>query len=432
MRALAIAATGMSAQEQNLEVIANNIANINTTGFKRSRAEFTDLIYQTERLMGVSSRGRDATIPEGAQIGLGVRTAAIRSVDLQGALTNTGNTLDLAINGRGWFQVTNANGDTVYTRDGAFNTNQTGQLVTMDGYTVIPSILIPANATNLAIGQTGVVTVTVPGQATPQQLGQLTIANFVNDAGLQALGSNYFQQTAGLRPANRRRSRRHGVRRPSARLHRGVQRRSCDRDHQSDRGPARLRDELEGDPGGRSDVRDDLQHALVAVTRSVGLRAVMGHEGGAVAGLAVWTLLVLGALWGPVRAQEAGAPTPTAVIYPGDVIRDEMIADSPEGGVRDGGGPFIEDRTLVVGKVARLTLLPGHAIPYAGVSNRKLVANGAEVKLVYSDGGLLIMTTGAALQDGEIGDVVRVRNSDSGVTVSGAVQPDGSVKVGGG
>jgi len=98
MRALAIAATGMSAQEQNLEVIANNVANINTTGFKRSRAEFTDLIYQTERLMGVSNRGRDATIPEGAQIGLGVRTAAIRSVNLQGALTNTGNQLDLAVN----------------------------------------------------------------------------------------------------------------------------------------------------------------------------------------------------------------------------------------------------------------------------------------------------------------------------------------------
>ena len=110
MRALAIAATGMSAQEQNLEVIANNIANLNTTGFKRSRAEFTDLIYQTERVMGVSSRGRDATVPEGAQVGLGVRTAAIRSLQIQGALTNTGNSLDLAINGRGWFQVTHPGG----------------------------------------------------------------------------------------------------------------------------------------------------------------------------------------------------------------------------------------------------------------------------------------------------------------------------------
>src|SRR5208283_4250752 len=174
MRALTIAATGMSAQERNLEVIANNIANINTTGFKRSRAEFTDLIYQTERLMGVSTRGRDATIPEGAQIGLGVRTAAIRTVNIQGALTNTGNLLDLAINGRGWFQVTNANGETLYTRDGAFNTNQNGQLVTMDGYTVTPTILVPQNATNVTVSQTGVVTVTTPGQSTPAS-GQPTV-----------------------------------------------------------------------------------------------------------------------------------------------------------------------------------------------------------------------------------------------------------------
>jgi flagellar basal-body rod protein FlgG len=200
MKALSIAATGMNGQEQNIEVIANNIANINTTGFKRARAEFTDLIYQNERLMGVASRGRDATVPEGAQIGLGVRTAAVRTVHLQGTLTNTGNTLDLALNGRGWFQVTTPNGDTVYTRDGAFNTNATGQVVTTDGYTVIPAITIPVNTTNLTISQTGVVTATIPGQTNPQQLGQITIANFINDAGLLPLGSNLYQQTAASGP----------------------------------------------------------------------------------------------------------------------------------------------------------------------------------------------------------------------------------------
>ncbi len=200
MRALSIAATGMSAQEQNLEVIANNIANINTTGFKRSRAEFTDLIYQTERLMGVSSRGQNATIPEGAQIGLGVRTAAIRSVHIQGALTNTGNSLDLALNGRGWLQVTTPAGETVYTRDGAFNTNAAGQLVTTEGYTVTPPIVIPATATSITVSQSGIVTATIPGQTTGQQLSQLTIANFVNEAGLQHLGSNLFQQTAASGP----------------------------------------------------------------------------------------------------------------------------------------------------------------------------------------------------------------------------------------
>jgi flagellar basal-body rod protein FlgG len=195
MRALSIAATGMNAQEQNLEVIANNVANINTTGFKRSRAEFTDLIYQTERLAGVSSRGRDATVPEGAQIGLGVRTAAVRSLQIQGALTNTGNTLDLAINGRGWFQVTTPNGDTVYTRDGAFNTNAQGQLVTSDGYLLTPTVTVPSTATSVTVSQSGMVTATIAGQQNPQQLGQLTIANFINEAGLQALGGNLFQQT---------------------------------------------------------------------------------------------------------------------------------------------------------------------------------------------------------------------------------------------
>lgn len=133
----------------------------------------------------------------------------------------------------------------------------------------------------------------------------------------------------------------------------------------------------------------------------------------------------------PAAAQEALAPTPRVVIYPGDVIRDDMLADVAEA-ARDGSGPFVEQRSLIVGKVARLTLLPGHAIPFSAVSNRKLVTNGAEVKLIYSEGGLVIMTTGDALQDGSIGDIVRVRNSDSGVTVSGAVQPDGTVRVSGG
>ena len=196
MRALAIAATGMSAQERNIEVIANNVANINTTGFKRSRAEFTDLIYQNERLQGVASRGKDATVPEGAQIGLGVRTAAIRSVNIQGSLTSTGNSLDMSINGRGWFQVATPAGDTVYTRDGAFNVNAQGQLVTGDGLLVTPNIVVPINATAVNVSQTGVVSASVAGQTAPQTLGQLTLAHFVNDAGMLALGGNLFQQTA--------------------------------------------------------------------------------------------------------------------------------------------------------------------------------------------------------------------------------------------
>ena len=196
MKSLAIAATGMSAQQLKLEVIANNLANINTTGFKRSRAEFTDLLYQAERLQGVSNRGRDATVPEGAQLGLGVRAAAIRTLHVQGALANTGNKLDLALTGRGWFQVVGPDGETVYTRAGSFNTSATGQLVTLDGYTVEPPILVPAGTIEVNVSESGMVSARIDGRPTPLQLGQLTLANFSNETGLEALGGNLYRQTS--------------------------------------------------------------------------------------------------------------------------------------------------------------------------------------------------------------------------------------------
>ncbi len=196
MRALAIAATGMSAQQQNIEVISNNIANINTTAFKRSRAEFTDLLYQAERLQGVSNRGRDAIVPQGSQIGLGVRTAAIRGLQTQGALAQTGNSFDLALNGHGWFQITGADGETLYTRAGSFSTNANSQLVTVDGYLLNPTITIPSNVVNVTVGQSGIISAMIAGQTQPQQLGQLTLTNFANDPGLESLGGNLFRQTA--------------------------------------------------------------------------------------------------------------------------------------------------------------------------------------------------------------------------------------------
>ncbi|RIY01897.1 flagellar basal-body rod protein FlgG [Aureimonas flava] len=194
MRALAIAATGMNAQQTNVEVIANNIANINTTGFKRSRAEFTDLLYQVERMQGVPARGGENVVPEGARIGLGVRTAAVRAVHIQGALEQTGNNLDLAINGQGWFQIEGPGGETLYTRDGAFNKNDTGQIVTLDGFTVDPGITVPENTTDLSINDSGEVYATVDGEA--QLIGQLTIVNFANEPGLAAEGGNLFRETA--------------------------------------------------------------------------------------------------------------------------------------------------------------------------------------------------------------------------------------------
>lgn len=196
MRALAIAATGMNAQQTNLEVIANNIANINTTGYKRSRAEFSDLLYQSERLKGVPNRANQAIVPEGANIGLGVQTAAVRNLHIQGELEQTNNKLDLAIVGRGWFQVAQPDGTTMYSRAGAFNTNAEGQLVTIDGYTVVPEITVPPDASEVQINRSGQVSARIGNAAEFTTLGQLTLANFVNEPGLQPMGDNLFQQTA--------------------------------------------------------------------------------------------------------------------------------------------------------------------------------------------------------------------------------------------
>ena len=201
MRALSIAATGMNAQQTNLEVIANNIANINTTGFKRARAEFTDLLYQVDRMQGVPSRANASVVPEGVSIGLGVKTAAVRNLHIQGNLISTGNKFDLALTGNGWFQIDGADGETLYTRSGAFNTNATGQLVTLDGYTVQPNITVPADAIEVVVNKSGEVFARIDGQVDLQSLGQLTLANFSNESGLAAMGDNLFRETPASGPA---------------------------------------------------------------------------------------------------------------------------------------------------------------------------------------------------------------------------------------
>jgi flagellar basal-body rod protein FlgG len=195
MRALSIAATGMTAQQTNVEVIANNVANINTSGYKRARAEFTDLLYQAERTVGTPNRGGEGGLPEGAHIGLGVRTAAVRHLHSQGALTRTTNKLDVALNGRGWLQISGPNSETLYTRAGALNKNASGQLVTLDGALVQPPITIPQNASEVIINETGQVFARAGTGADLQQLGQLTLANFANEAGLEPLGDNLFRET---------------------------------------------------------------------------------------------------------------------------------------------------------------------------------------------------------------------------------------------
>jgi len=195
MRAMNIAASGMMAQQTNVEVIANNIANLNTTAFKRQRAEFQDLLYQSERRVGATSSDTGTIVPVGVQIGIGVKTAAVYRITTQGNLTQTSNPLDLAIQGRGFFQVLQPDGTTAYTRAGSFQLSPTGEIVTADGFTVQPGITLPQNTLGLTINPSGQVLAQVAGQTTPQTVGQLQLANFPNEGGLEALGSSLFQET---------------------------------------------------------------------------------------------------------------------------------------------------------------------------------------------------------------------------------------------
>ena len=194
-QALAIGATGMEAQQLNIGVIWNNIANLSTTGFKASRAEFQDLLYQNMRSVGSQSSDTGTVLPSGLQVGLGVQPAATYRINSQGNLSVTNNPLDLAINGLGYFQVQMPDGTTTYTRDGGLQLNSTGQIVTAEGYLIIPNITVPSTATAVTINASGQVQATITGQTAQATLGQIQLANFVNPAGLDAIGNNLLRET---------------------------------------------------------------------------------------------------------------------------------------------------------------------------------------------------------------------------------------------
>ncbi len=195
IRSLWIAKTGLDAQQTQLDVTSNNLANVSTNGFKRARAVFEDLLYQTLRQPGASSSAQ-TQIPSGLQIGTGVRPVATERIFTQGNLTQTGNSLDLAVQGEGFFQIQLPDGTVGYTRDGAFQKDSQGQIVTANGYPLSPAITIPSNALSISIGTDGVVTVLQSGSPTPVQVGQIQLASFVNSGGLQSMGQNLFLETA--------------------------------------------------------------------------------------------------------------------------------------------------------------------------------------------------------------------------------------------
>ena len=195
MRSLWISKTGMEAQQTQLDVVSHNLANVGTNGFKRAHAVFEDLMYQSLRQSGANS-SEQTQLPTGLQVGLGVRTVATSRQFSQGNLQQSGNSLDLAVKGNGFFQVQMPDGTTAYTRDGSFQVSSTGQVVTSSGYTVQPGITVPANAQSITVAADGTVSVTLPGQATPQVLGQIQLANFINPPGLEPRGQNLYTETA--------------------------------------------------------------------------------------------------------------------------------------------------------------------------------------------------------------------------------------------
>ncbi len=195
MRSLSIASTGMLAQQVNVEVISNNIANLNTTAYTRRRPEFTDLLYQNMRRVGANSSDAGTIVPTGIQLGLGVKTTAVYRITEQGPLTNTDNTLDLAIQGRGYYQIRLPSGETAYTRDGAFQLSNLGEIVTHDGYQVIPGITVPSDTVGISINASGQVMLKRDGAIEQTIAGQLQLVVFPNEAGLEARGNNLFMET---------------------------------------------------------------------------------------------------------------------------------------------------------------------------------------------------------------------------------------------
>lgn len=195
IRSLWISKTGLEAQQTNIDVISNNLANVSTNGFKRSRPVFEDLLYQTLRQPGAQS-SQQTQLPTGLQLGTGVRPVAVEKIHTQGNLQQTGNDLDVAVNGKGFFQVLLPDGTTAYTRDGSFQTDNQGQLVTSSGYAVQPAITIPSDALSITIAKDGTVSVTQPGSPNATQIGSLQLAGFINPAGLQSIGENLYLETA--------------------------------------------------------------------------------------------------------------------------------------------------------------------------------------------------------------------------------------------
>ena len=376
MRALAIAATGMAAQQTNVEVIANNIANINTTAFKRARAEFSDLIYQSEAAEGVPNRGGEEVVPEGAQIGLGVRTVGIRNLHIQGRSRR-----DLqparCRHQRPWLVPDHPVRAARRSIRAPARSTRTAPASSSPATAIVvePAITFPHDTLEVVINESGEVYARTASQSTPQLLGQLSLVDFANDSGLQPLGNNLYRETAASGTADLRRRRRSRLRQHSPGLPGKLQRRSGQGDHRTDLGAARLRDELEGDPGRRRDAgpgleRHPLSHAMPAACAGLPLPRFCWSPG-----------------WPPHRRRMPPrsrpcrfrrSPSIRATRFPATMLTDGRF---PSGTAAN--FPVVGARGDLVGKVARRTLLPGRLIARNAVGEPELVQKGTIIPAVY-------------------------------------------------
>ena len=265
MRALYTAATGMAAQELNVQVISNNIANLRTTGYKKQRAAFQDLIYDHVRRVGAQASDQGTILPVGVDIGGGVKTVGTPRLMSQGTLSQTGNDLDIAIRGEGFFKIQMPDGTYTYTRDGSFQMDAQGRVVNAQGNPVQPTITIPQNASGITINAQGQLSVTLPGSTTPTTVGQIGLTRFINKAGLNPIGDNLFTDTPASGTPQDGIATTDGLRRHAAVQPRTGQRRSGLGNLRPDRRPARLRDERQGGQRRRPDAAVHLQHVPLRI-----------------------------------------------------------------------------------------------------------------------------------------------------------------------
>jgi len=434
-RALYTAATGMIAQQMNVDNIANNLANVNTTGYKKSKIEFQDLLYQQLRLAG-ATQAEGAQVPVELQIGYGTRPVATQRIFTQGTVISTNNPLDVSIDGDGFLQISLPDGTVGYTRDGALKKSADGTIVTSDGYSLEPSITVPQDATDLNISLNGEVSVRVPGDTAFQQAGQIELARFVNPAGLRSIGRNLFLETeASGTPLNGspdsegfgQLSQRFLAVVAEEQVHQAVE------DFVIDQLEGKLKDgeRVVVHARWQGEVLLDRPGDVVLKIRLISSQTLRGPS------MVRVELLVDGAtrkvltVTADVRFFTTVMVT-TRAVRRGTVFYDDDSVELVERDVTTARHGFFTGMTQLEGLRARRPIGYGAVISRRHVEEIPVIERGDDVEMTLTTSHMQISTVGVALQDGAVGSRIRVKNVDSGKIVYGEVLDAGTVRLGSG